>query len=117
MGKGTVSLKVAADWLGLDIQTVRILIRNGVDWGQAIRGRGDSFVYIVYEKKFSELTGYQPPRNPQEMDGTKQFCEILSETIEKLQSLQTEKSDDLFLYQDCQKMIDALDMEIDLKRR
>ena len=48
---------------------------------------------------------------------TGKTIDMISETIEKLQSLQTEKSDDLFLYQDCQKMIDALDMEIDLKRR
>ena len=114
--KGTIDLKTAADVLDKDVQTVRVMIQNGVSWGECVRGRGNSNIYLIYKEKFADATGYKE-YNPQEMDGTKQFCEILSEAIEQLQRLQTEKSDDLFIFHDCQKVIDYLDGEVDQKRR
>ena len=112
--KGTIDLKTTADFLDIDCQTLRIIIQNGgVSWASAVKGRGNDFIYLIYEKPFREATGY----NPQKEGATGEFCEILLDTIRQLQDLQTSASDDLFVFHDCQKIIDYLDSEVDHKRR
>jgi len=114
--KGTIPIKEAAKWLEMDVQTVRLWIRNGVDWGECLPGRGSNLIYIVYAKPFAEKTGYPLEYDPQREGASGEFCTILSDTIERFQALQTE-TDDSEVWRDCQRMIDSLDLELDAKRK
>ena len=57
--RGNLTVKETAQALGLDVQTVRVLLRTGaVSWGQAIKKPGSShFSYLISPKKFFEETG------------------------------------------------------------
>lgn len=55
-----MSVKETAKILGMDCQTVRVLLQNNlVPWGQAVKLPGSShFTYLIYTKSFCEQTGY-----------------------------------------------------------
>ena len=54
-----MSVREAAKLLGMDCQTVRVLLQNNlVSWGQAVKLPGSShFTYLIYRKSFYEQTG------------------------------------------------------------
>lgn len=56
-----ISVREAASFLKMDVQTVRLLLQSGqVAWGQAIKpGNSNHYTYLIYPKKFAELTGYK----------------------------------------------------------
>lgn len=56
-----ISVKQAAEFLQMDVQTVRLLLQSGqVSWGQAIKpGNSNHYTYLIYAEKFAELTGYK----------------------------------------------------------
>ena len=58
--KARMPLRVAAEALGCDQQTVRVLIQQGmVSWGQAVRMPGSTrYMYIISPKSFYEATGF-----------------------------------------------------------
>lgn len=58
--KANMPVSVAAKALGVDQQTVRLLLQNNlVDWGIAYkRGKSQKYSYIIYPKRFYEVTGY-----------------------------------------------------------
>lgn len=58
--KARMPLKVAAKALGVDPQTLRVMIRMGVvDYGIAFkRPDSRSYTYVISPKKFYESTGY-----------------------------------------------------------
>ena len=55
-----IPVSVAAKALGVDGQTVRLLLQNKlVDWGIAYkRGNSKTYSYLIYAKKFYETTGF-----------------------------------------------------------
>lgn len=55
-----VPVKVAANALGMDAQTVRILLQQGlVPWGMAYKRHGSrQYSYLISPKKFYEETGF-----------------------------------------------------------
>lgn len=56
-----IPVTIAAKALGVDCQTVRLLLQNNVvNWGTAYRRTPNSthFSYLIYPKKFYETTGY-----------------------------------------------------------
>lgn len=56
-----IPVGVAAKALGVDAQTVRLLLQSGtVEWGIAYRRtpRSKHFSYIVYPRLFYEATGF-----------------------------------------------------------
>ena len=57
---GFVVVGVAAKALNVDAQTVRLLLQNKlVDWGIAYKRPGSNqYSYIIYSKKFYEVTGF-----------------------------------------------------------
>ena len=57
--RANLSVKETAQALGLDVQTVRVLLQTGaVSWGQAIRKPGSAhFLYLISPRKFYEETG------------------------------------------------------------
>ena len=56
-----MTVRQAAGVLGLDVQTVRLLLQSGkLPWGVAIKSDGRlHYTYVIYEQKFAELTGYK----------------------------------------------------------
>lgn len=60
IGICNVPIAIAAKVLKMDCQTVRLLLQNKmVDWGIAYKRPGSKqYSYIIYAKKFYELTGY-----------------------------------------------------------
>lgn len=54
-------VKIAAKALKMDCQTVRLLLQNNlVEWGIAYkRGNSSQYSYLIYPKKFYEITGYK----------------------------------------------------------
>lgn len=58
--KANMPVTVAAEALGVDPQTVRLLLQNNlVDWGIAYKRAGSKkYSYLIYPKKFYEVTGY-----------------------------------------------------------
>ena len=65
-----IPVKVAAHALGMDCQSVRLLLQSGtVSWGCAFkRGKSKKFSYIIYPKLFYEETGYAYNPNGAEVD-------------------------------------------------
>ena len=60
-GMARMSVREVAKILGMDCQTVRVLLQNNlVSWGQLyVYLLGSShFTYIIYRKTFYEQTGY-----------------------------------------------------------
>lgn len=59
MAKGNLGIAEVADTLGVDRQTVRVLIRQGVvSWGTAYRLPGSKrWSYLISPKAFYEATG------------------------------------------------------------
>lgn len=57
--RANLTVKEAAAALGLDVQSVRVLLQTGaVSWGQAIRKPGSSrFTYLISPRRFYEETG------------------------------------------------------------
>ena len=57
---GNVPVVVAARVLGMDCQTIRLLLQNRVvDWGIAFKLNGSNrFSYIIYASKFYDATGF-----------------------------------------------------------
>ena len=55
-----IPVKVAAEALKMDCQTVRLLLQNNlVEWGIAFkRGNSQQYSYLIYPKKFYEITGF-----------------------------------------------------------
>lgn len=55
-----IPVSVCASVLHVDAQTVRLLLQNNlVDWGIAYkRGNSKQYSYLIYPKKFYEVTGY-----------------------------------------------------------
>lgn len=60
MNRGTITVQEAADWLGVEQQTIRIMLQQGiVPWGLAFKRPGSKqFAYLIYRKQFEDLTGY-----------------------------------------------------------
>lgn len=58
--RANMPVSVAARALGVDQQTVRLLLQNGlVTWGTAYkRGKSRRFSYLISPKKFYEETGF-----------------------------------------------------------
>ena len=58
---GNIPVSVAAKVLGLDSQTLRLLLQNKmVDFGIAYKRPGSrQYSYIVYAEPFYKLTGYR----------------------------------------------------------
>lgn len=58
--KANMPVAVAAKALNVDCQTVRLLLQNNlVDWGIAYkRGNSKQYSYLIYPKKFYEVTGF-----------------------------------------------------------
>lgn len=58
---GNIPVAVAAKVLGVDNQTVRLLLQSGaVNWGIAYlrNPKNKNYSYLIYPKKFYESTGY-----------------------------------------------------------
>ena len=57
--KGNLSVAEVADAMGMDRQTIRILIQTeAVPWGRAVKKPGSSqFLYVISPKKLYEETG------------------------------------------------------------
>lgn len=55
-----IPIKKVAELLGMDCQTVRLMIQNDVvDWGICFKNPGSqNYTYLIYAKKFYEATGY-----------------------------------------------------------
>ena len=52
-----LTVQQAADLLGIDVQSLRIgLQQNKIPFGTAWKN-GDRYRYIIYPKKFEEITG------------------------------------------------------------
>lgn len=68
--KANMSVKEAAQALGVDQQTVRLLLQNNlVDWGIAYkRGNSKQYSYLIYPKKFYETTGYKMKEDLEESE-------------------------------------------------
>lgn len=58
---GVVPLATAAAVLGVDVQTLRLMLREGVvDFGAAWRRPGSKrWSYLVFAKPFERVTGYK----------------------------------------------------------
>lgn len=56
-----VSIPEAAAALGMDTNTVRVLIQQGVfKWGKCFKQPGNKkYTYLIYRKDFCEQTGYK----------------------------------------------------------
>lgn len=56
----SIPLDIAAKALGLDKQTIRIMLQNNiVSWGTAFKMPGSSqYTYIIYSRKFWLETGF-----------------------------------------------------------
>lgn len=56
-----LSVQEAADALGFDVQTVRVMIQQGlVSWGTALKMPGSSkYRYLISPVKFYEATGWK----------------------------------------------------------
>ena len=57
--RANLQVREVAQALGMDMQTVRVLLQTGaVSWGQAIKKPGSShFVYLISPSKFYQETG------------------------------------------------------------
>ena len=58
---GVVPIKTAATVLGVDAQTLRLMLQNKlVDFGVAYKRPGSKqFSYLIYAEPFYRLTGYK----------------------------------------------------------
>ncbi len=58
---GVVSVKIAASVLGVDVQTLRLMLQHKqVDFGIAYKRPGSKqFSYLIYAEPFNKLTGYK----------------------------------------------------------
>lgn len=58
--KARMPIKIAADALGMDCQTIRVMIQLGVtDWGKCWKSPGSKhYQYLISPAKFFEETGY-----------------------------------------------------------
>lgn len=59
--KANIPVRVAAKVLGMDCQTVRLLLQSGqVDWGVAFkRHESKQYCYLIYPRRFYEMTGFK----------------------------------------------------------
>lgn len=57
---GRIKVEDAARFLGMDRQTLRLMIQSGLIPGATCFKRGNSkhFTYLILAKSFSEATGY-----------------------------------------------------------
>lgn len=55
-----IPVAIAAKALGMDAQTVRLMLQNNlVNWGIAFkRGNSTTYTYLIYPKMFYEATGF-----------------------------------------------------------
>ena len=100
--KANISIKEAANALGMDRQTVRLLIQTGaVGWGQAVKLPGSrKWFYIISPKLFYEETGVVLGCQwPDDFDIWEQA--------------QTKHSDDADFARYCQKQMDEADTRQD----
>lgn len=58
---GVVPIKIAASVLGVDTQTLRLMLQHKqVDFGIAYKRQGSrQFSYLIYAEPFYKLTGYR----------------------------------------------------------
>lgn len=58
--KARMPIKIAADALGMDCQTIRVMLRmKVVDWGTCWKSPGSRhYQYFISPAKFYEATGY-----------------------------------------------------------
>lgn len=58
---GVVPIKTAAAVLGVDAQTLRLMLQHKqVDFGLAYKRAGSArFSYLIYAEPFNKLTGYK----------------------------------------------------------
>lgn len=58
---GVVPIKTAATVLGIDAQTLRLMLQHKqVDFGVAYKRPGSKqYSYLIYAEPFSKLTGYK----------------------------------------------------------
>lgn len=65
VGSGVVSIAEASSVLGVEPQTLRLLLQNKmVDFGFAYKRPGSKqYSYIIYAEPFFKLTGYRGSEN------------------------------------------------------
>lgn len=91
--KGTVSVKKAASVLGVDAQTLRLMLQNRlVDFGMAFKRPGSRhFSYLIFAEPFYRLTGYRAEsncNNLRECEITDKLAlEIIDKGIERCESI------------------------------
>lgn len=58
---GVVPIKTAATILGVDVQTLRLMLREGLlDFGMAYKRPGSQkYSYLIFAEPFQRLTGYR----------------------------------------------------------
>lgn len=63
VGTGVISIAEASRVLGVEPQTLRLLLQNKmVDFGIAYKRPGSKqYSYIIYAEPFYQLTGYRSP--------------------------------------------------------
>lgn len=104
--RANLTVKETAQALGLDVQTVRVLLQTGaVSWGQAIRKPGSThFLYLISPRRFYEETGV--------LLGAQ-----MPDEYEIWERQQTSHSDDADFVRYCQKQMDEADARQDAERR